>query len=128
MILCFGNKASLPKITQEIRHERRRSWIEKKWFYTIRHSIIYLGIRSISLPVPSLQIVASTNISNPQIPKSFHPNNNLTLPIMHYPTLLLALFTTAALAKDPWVRSYYNADCNSRRRQSQHQRGQLRQI
>ena len=30
---------------------------------------------------------------------------------MHYPTLLLALFTTAALAKDPWVRSYYHADC-----------------
>ncbi|KAL9136642.1 MAG: hypothetical protein Q9175_002154 [Cornicularia normoerica] len=30
---------------------------------------------------------------------------------MHYPTILAALFATAALAKDPWVSSFYNADC-----------------
>ncbi|CAD6587317.1 MAG: hypothetical protein ASARMPREDX12_002806 [Alectoria sarmentosa] len=30
---------------------------------------------------------------------------------MHYQTLLVALFATAAVAKDPWVSSFYNADC-----------------
>ncbi|CAF9913590.1 MAG: hypothetical protein ALECFALPRED_008917 [Alectoria fallacina] len=30
----------------------------------------------------------------------------------HYQTLLAALFAaTAAVAKDPWVSSFYNADC-----------------
>ncbi|KAF6239761.1 hypothetical protein HO173_002307 [Letharia columbiana] len=32
---------------------------------------------------------------------------------MHYQTILVALFATAALAKDPWVSSFYNADCTS---------------
>lgn len=30
---------------------------------------------------------------------------------MHYQTILVALFATTALAKDPWVSSFYNADC-----------------
>lgn len=30
---------------------------------------------------------------------------------MHYQTILITLFATAAFAKDPWVSSYYNADC-----------------
>ena len=30
---------------------------------------------------------------------------------MHYQTILITLFATTALAKYPWVSSYYNADC-----------------
>ena len=34
---------------------------------------------------------------------------------MHYPTILVALFASTALAKDPWVSTFYNADCTSSR-------------
>lgn len=30
---------------------------------------------------------------------------------MHYQNLLVVLFATTAFAKDPWVSSFYNADC-----------------
>lgn len=30
---------------------------------------------------------------------------------MHYQTLLVALFATTALANNPYVHSFYNADC-----------------
>lgn len=30
---------------------------------------------------------------------------------MHYQPILVALFATIAFAKDPWVSSFYNADC-----------------
>lgn len=30
---------------------------------------------------------------------------------MHYQTILVTLFAAAAFAKDPWVSSFYNADC-----------------
>ena len=30
---------------------------------------------------------------------------------MHYQTILITLFATTAFAKNPWVSSFYNADC-----------------
>lgn len=31
---------------------------------------------------------------------------------MRYQTIFIALFATTAFAKDPWVSSFYNADCS----------------
>lgn len=52
-----------------------------------------------------------TKKTNPQ--KKNRTNSQSTLYIMHYQTILVALFATAALAKAPWVSSFYNADCTS---------------
>lgn len=31
---------------------------------------------------------------------------------MHYQTILITLFATTAFCKNPWVSSYYDADCS----------------
>ena len=45
---------------------------------------------------------------NPQNP----PKPISTLYKMHYQTLILALFASAAMAKGPWVSSFENDDCD----------------
>ena len=48
---------------------------------------------------------------NKGILKPLQPSPQTTLYIMHYQTLIVALFASAAMAKGPWVSSFINDDC-----------------
>ena len=116
MFPCVENKASslqirydkdiMYNITHGLRQEGRN--------YDLKQSRVgpffgvNLRIRSVFLTIPIIQIIP-TDTSKPQPLQNL--SRNASAHIMHYQTLLVALFAATAFAKDPWVSSFYNADC-----------------
>lgn len=53
----------------------------------------------------------NSHINPKQSSKTLQPSPQTRHNIMHYQTLIVALFASTAMAKDPWVCSFENDDC-----------------